>query len=113
MKRYTHPPIFQTLIASKEGSTVNKQWVFLRPRLSLNSDNPTWERSEINRNSSSISVVPLGRSAIRIMGERLRNAAKGFKAVRLRTYLIWLHLLNCQHPIHDALEKGALNVDLL
>jgi hypothetical protein len=47
------------------------------------------------------------------MGERLRNAAKGFKAVRLHIYTIWLHLLNCQHPIHDVLEKDALNVDLL
>ena len=84
MKRYTHPPIFRTLIASKEGSTVTKEWIFLRPRLSLNADNPGWERSEGARNTFASGAIPVGRSAIRIVGERLRSSIKGLKVARLR-----------------------------
>jgi len=85
MKRYTHPPIFRTLIASKEGSTVTKEWIFLRPRLTLNADNPSWEQSEVTRNAFTQGMLPIGRSAIRIVGERLRNNTKGLKVVRLRS----------------------------
>jgi hypothetical protein len=85
MKRYTHPPIFRTLIASKEGSTVTKEWIFLRPRLTLNADNPSWEQSEVTRNAFTHGTLPIGRSAIRIVGERLRNNTKGLKVVRLRS----------------------------
>ena len=85
MKRYTHPPIFRTLIASKEGSTVSKEWIFLRPRLTLNADNPSWEQSEVTRNAFTHGMLPIGRSAIRIVGERLRNNTKGLKVVRLRS----------------------------
>jgi hypothetical protein len=74
MKRYTHPPKFQTLISLKEGSTINKDWFFLRSRLNLDGTNPEWERTASKRSLAATASAPAsGRTAIRIRGERLRN----------------------------------------
>lgn len=109
MKRYTHPPRSRTLIASKEGSTVTKEWVFLRPRLSLNADNPNWEQSDMARGALASAVVATGRAAIRALGERLRAPAKGLKMARLLIKK-WLHSPNSPHLPRVVRVKGVLNV---
>jgi hypothetical protein len=84
MKRYTHPPKFQTLISLKEGSTVNKEWFFLRSRLNLDGVNPEWERTTSKRSlAATASAQTSGRTAIRRRGERLRNGTSQ-RTIRLQ-----------------------------
>jgi hypothetical protein len=74
MKRYTHPPFYRTLITAKEGSTFHKEWFYLRPKLSLNTNGTSWEDPKSRGNLAGKSLnVPTGRAAIRLRGERLRN----------------------------------------
>ena len=85
MKRYTHPPTFNTLISRKEGSIFTKEWFFLRPRLALETDNPSWERNS-SRGPSIASTT--GRRAVRLRGERLRNRRTNRLITEQRT--LWL-----------------------
>ena len=74
MKRYTHPPVYRTLLTTKEGSTFHKEWFYLRPKLSLSVNTASWDSSK-GRNIvlGKGLAIPTGRAAIRLRGERLRR----------------------------------------
>lgn len=69
MKAFTHPPVSQTTIHLKDGSSYGKYWSYLRPTLVLEVDSKEWESTRV-RNVAKTTWFDLVTSTNRIVSDK-------------------------------------------